>query len=106
MDRKALVEAPLLSTPLLNALLVMESNHHKPTNQETVPLWIRTKQRLDRMATFTAQRTPTSLGFDELIALREERIALASRELILLIKRWEERTPEPWYGGDASNSMI
>lgn len=84
----------------------MESNHQNPTNPETVPLWIRTKRRLDRMATFTAQRTPTSLGFDELIGLREERIALASRELVLLIKKWEEKTPDPWYEEDGSNKMI
>jgi hypothetical protein len=58
------------------------------------------------MAMWSAQRTPTSLGFDELIALREERIALASRELVLLIKKWEEGTPEPWYEGDGSNKMI
>ena len=74
--------------------------------KEPLPLWIRTKSRLDRMATFTAQRTPTCLGSDELIALREERIALASRELVLLIKRWEERAQDPWIEGDASNKMI
>ena len=84
----------------------MESNRHSSTNPETVPLWIRTKRRLDRMATFTAQRTPTSLGFDELIALREERIALASRELVLLIKRWEEGTPDPWYHEGDGSKMI
>ena len=84
----------------------MESNHQHQQTPETDPLWLRTKRRLDRMAMWSAQRTPTSLGFDELIALREERIALASRELILLIKRWEERTPEPWYGGDGTNKMI
>ena len=84
----------------------MESNHHNQTNPPTSPLWLRTKRRLDRMATFTAQRMPTSLGFDELIALREERIALASRELVLLIKKWEERTPDPWYHEGDGSKMI
>jgi hypothetical protein len=106
MVQQELVAASLLFTTLLRRQLVMESNHPSSTNPETVPLWIRTKRRLDRMATFTAQRTPMSLGSDELIALREERIALASRELILLIKRWEERTPEPWHHEGDGNKMI
>ena len=84
----------------------MESNPHSQPRETTAPLWLRTKQRLDRMAMWSGQRTPTSLGFDELIALREERIALASRELVLLIKRWEEGTPDPWYEGDGTNKMI
>ena len=84
----------------------MESNHPSRPTDSTVPLWIRTKRRLDHMAMWSAQRTPTSLGFDELIALREERIALASRELVLLLKKWEEGTPEPWYEGDGTNKMI
>ena len=106
MGQQELVAALLPSSTLLKKLLAMESNPRNQTNPETVPLWIRTKQRLDRMATFTAQRTPTSLGFDDLIALREERIALASRELVLLIKRWEEGTPEPWgHAGDTSRMI-
>ena len=84
----------------------MESNPLSQPRETTAPLWLRTKQRLDRMAMWSGQRTPTSLGFDELIALREERIALASRELVLLIKRWEEGTPDPWYEGDGTNKMI
>ena len=84
----------------------MESNPQNQPRETTAPLWLRTKQRLDRMAMWSGQRTPTSLGFDELIALREERIALASRELVLLIKRWEEGTPDPWYEGDGTNKMI
>ena len=47
-----------------------------------------------------------SLGSDELIALREERIALASRELVLLIRKWEERTPEPWYPDDVFGKTV
>ena len=84
----------------------MASNPQNPQRDTTAPLWLRTKARLDRMAMWSAQRTPTSLGFDELIALREERIALASRELVLLIKRWEEGTQDPWYEGDGTNKMI
>lgn len=106
MGRQALVETFLLSTTLLSELLAMESKHPNQKTAPTGPLWSRTKQRLDRMAMWSAQRTPTSLGFDELIALREERIALASRELILRLKRWEEGTPEPWRLGDGSNKMI
>lgn len=84
----------------------MELNHHKQQREESDPLWIRTQQRLARMATWSAQRTPTSLGFDPLIALREERIALAGRELVLRIKRWEEGTPEPWcHDGDGSKMI-
>lgn len=84
----------------------MDVNPQNPQRDSTAPLWLRTKQRLDRMAMWSAQRTPTSLGFDELIALREERIALASRELVLLLKKWEEKTPESWQGGDGTNKMI
>ena len=84
----------------------MESNPQNQTQGSTDPLWLRTKRRLDRMATWSAQRTPTSVGFDERIALREERIALASRELVLRLKAWEERQPEPWHQeGDGSRTV-
>jgi hypothetical protein len=43
------------------------------------------------MATFTTQRMNTSDGFNERIQLQEERIALAGRHLVLLLKEWEER---------------
>ena len=79
----------------------MELNPQNQTKAQTGPLWLRTKRRLDRMATWSAQRTPMSLGSDERIGLREERIACASRELVLRLKRWEEGTPEPWYPEDA-----
>ena len=55
------------------------------------PLWRRTQLRLQNMATYTAQRMNTSDGFDERIQLQEERIALAGRHLVLLIKEWEDR---------------
>ena len=64
---------------------------------QTLPLWRRTQLRLQNMETFTAQRMNTSDGFDERIQLQEERIALACRHLVLLIKEWEERhEPPPW----------
>ena len=61
----------------------------------TLPLWRRTQLRLQSMATFTAQRMNTSDGFDERIQLQEERIALAGRHLVLLLKEWEERRQSP-----------
>ena len=84
----------------------MDANRPSRRKDSTAPFWLRTKQRLDHMATWSAQRTPTSLGFDELIALREEQIALKSRELILLIKKREEGIPEPWVEGDGSNKIV
>ena len=56
------------------------------------PLWLRTQRRLQNMETWSAQRRLTSSGFDERIQLQEERIALAGRHLVLLVKEWEERT--------------
>ena len=61
----------------------------------TLPLWRRTQLRLQRMATFTTQRMNTSDGFNERIQLQEERIALAGRHLVLLLKEMEERTNSP-----------
>ena len=84
----------------------MESNHQPEQRDSTDPLWLRTKRRLDRMATWSAQRTPMSLGSDESIALGEERIALASRHLVLLIKRREENFRDPWYPEDAFGKTV
>ena len=61
----------------------------------TLPLWRRTQLRLQSMATFTTQRMNTSDGFDERIQLQEQRIALAGRHLVLLLKEMEERTSSP-----------
>ena len=61
-----------------------------PPDQKEELLWRRTQLRLQKMATFTAQRMNTSDGFDERIQLQEERIALAGRHLVLLIKAWED----------------
>ena len=57
----------------------------------TLPLWRRTQLRLQNMATFTAQRMNTSDGFDERIQLAEQRIELAGRHLVLLLKEMEEK---------------
>lgn len=58
----------------------------------TLPLWRRTQLRLQNMATFTAQRMNTSDGFDERIQLAEQRIELAGRHLVLLLKEMEEKS--------------
>ena len=57
----------------------------------TLPLWRRTQLRLQNMATWSAQRTSTSSGSCERIQLQEERIALAGRHLVLLLKEWESK---------------
>ena len=84
----------------------MDYNPQNRTKGSTDPLWLRTKRRLDRMATWSAQRMPMSVGSDELIALREERIGLAARELVLRLKAWEESQPEPWYPEGDGSRMI
>ena len=58
---------------------------------KTVPLWLRTQRRLQRMETWSAQHRTTESGFCERIQLQDERISLACRHLVLLIKDWEER---------------
>ena len=58
----------------------------------SLPLWRRTQLRLQNMETWSAQHRLTSSGFDERIQLQDQRIALACRHLVLLIKEWEERT--------------
>ena len=61
----------------------------------TLPLWRRTQLRLRNMETWSAQRRNTSDGFDERIQLQDQRIALASRHLVLLLKEMEERRQAP-----------
>ena len=70
-------------------------SHNAPWEDKTVPLWRRTQQRLARMETWSAQQRNTSDGFNERIQLQDERIALASRHLVLLLKEWEERKTGP-----------
>ena len=57
----------------------------------TLPLWRRTQLRLQNMETWSAQRRLTESGFCERIQLQDQRIALASRHLVLLLKAMEER---------------
>ena len=57
----------------------------------TLPLWRRTQLRLQNMETWSAQRRNTSDGFSERIQLQDQRIALAARHLVLLLKEMEER---------------
>ena len=59
---------------------------------KTLPLWRRTQLRLALMETFAAQRMNMSDGSDERIQLQQERISLASRHLVLLLKEMEEKT--------------
>ena len=57
----------------------------------TLPLWRRTQLRLQNMETWSAQRRNTSDGFCERIQLQDQRIALAARHLVLILKEEEER---------------
>ena len=58
---------------------------------KTVPLWRRTQLRLQAMETFAARHRTTCAGSCERIQLQDERIALACRHLVLLIKEIEEK---------------
>ena len=66
------------------------TSHSLPVQREA-PLWRRTQLRLQNMETWSAQRRLTSSGFDERIQLQDERIALACRHLVLLLKEREEK---------------
>ena len=57
----------------------------------TLPLWRRTQLRLQNMETWSVRHRNTSDGFAERIELQDQRIALASRHLVLLLKAMEER---------------
>ena len=59
----------------------------------TLPLWRRTQLRLQNMETWSARHRNTSDGFSERIQLQDQRIALACRHLVLLLKEWEESRP-------------
>lgn len=56
----------------------------------TLPLWRRTQLRLQRMETWSAQHRITSDGFSERIQLQDQRIALACRHLVQILKDMEE----------------
>ena len=57
---------------------------------KTLPLWRRTQLRLALMETWCVRQMNTSDGFDERIQLQHERIALASRHLVLILKELEQ----------------
>ena len=57
----------------------------------TLPLWRRTQLRLQNMETWSARHRLTESGLCERIQLQDQRIALASRHLVLLLKEREER---------------
>ena len=63
---------------------------HSASVPEALPLWRRTQLRLARMETWSARHRNTSDGFDERIQLQDERIQLACRHLVLLIREREE----------------
>ena len=62
----------------------------------TLPLWRRTQLRLQSMETWCAQHRNTSDGFCERIQLQDQRTALAGRQLVLLLKEWEEKRNPPY----------
>ena len=57
----------------------------------TLPLWRRTQLRFQRAETWSARHRLTETGFCERIQLQDQRIALAERHLVLLLKAMEER---------------
>lgn len=69
------------------------SDSHSPKDWDvkTVPLWLRTQRRLARMETWSAQHRNLSDGFEERIQLADQRIALACRHLVLILKDMEEQ---------------
>ena len=74
----------------------MNDSNGSPTASDpwdmTLPLWRRTQLRLQNMETWSAQHRNTLDGFAERIQLQDQRIALACRHLILLLKEREERS--------------
>lgn len=68
------------------------SHSEEDPTDPTLPLWRRTQLRLQRMETWSAQHRNTSDGFIERIQLQDQRIALACRHLVLILKEREEVT--------------
>ena len=70
----------------------LKPSHSASTwEDKTLPLWRRTQLRLQNMETWSARHRNTSDGFTERIQLQDQRIALACRHLVLLLKELEER---------------
>ena len=66
----------------------------KKSLQKDGPLSRRTQLRLQNMATFTAQLTPMSLGFDPEFQAMEDSIASLGRLLVVKLQKMEERQEE------------
>ena len=62
----------------------------KPWEDMSLPLWRRTQLRLQTMETWSVQHRNMSDGFIERIQLQDQRIALACRHLVLILKDREE----------------
>ena len=72
--------------------LVSSGSHSEDDPKDTtLPLWRRTQLRLQNMETWSARHRTIESGFCERIQLQDQRIALACRHLVLLLKEWEER---------------
>ena len=71
--------------------LVSRGSHSADDPKDTtLPLWRRTQLRLQNMETWSARHRSTDSGLCERIQLQDQRIALASQHLVLLLKEWEE----------------
>lgn len=62
----------------------------KPWEDMSLPLWRRTQLRLQTMETWSVRHRNLSDGFTERIQLQDQRIALACRHLVLILKDREE----------------
>ena len=62
----------------------------KPWEDMSLPLWRRTQLRLQTMETWSVRHRNLSDGFAERIQLQDQRIALACRHLVLILKDREE----------------
>ena len=62
----------------------------RPWEDMSLPLWRRTQLRLQTMETWSVQHRNMSDGFIERIQLQDQRIALACRHLVLILKDREE----------------
>lgn len=63
----------------------------RPNLPPDVPLWERTKRRLQNMETFAARHQSFEIGCDPVIQAMESAITQQSYLLVQLLKRWEEQ---------------
>ena len=69
-----------------------DSHSANAWRDSTLPLWRRTQLRLQNMVTWSERHRNTSDGFDERIQLQDQRIELAARHLVLVLKEMEEKS--------------